>query len=83
MNLKKSSADDWCDYGETLVKLGLFDEARDAFNEASKIDPACLRAYEAPEIINIEKSRAEGEKLAQKAEEALEKRFYITATDKL
>ena len=83
LSLKDSSADEWCDYGETLIRLGHFDMAQDAFEKASKIDPTCLRAYQAPEIIKLEKTRAEGEKLAKQGEEALEKRFYMTATEKL
>ncbi len=81
--LKKATAEDWCDYGETLIKLGLFEETQDAFEKAAKLDPSCLRAYQAPEIIKLEKARTEGEKLAKKGEEALEKRFYMTATERL
>ena len=83
LTLKDSSAEDWCDYGETLIRLGDFTKAQEAFDKASKIDPACLRAYQAPEIIKLEKARAEGEKLAKQAEEAFEKQFYMTATERL
>ena len=83
LSLKDSSADEWCDYGETLIRLGNFEEAQDVFEKASKIDPTCLRAYQAPEIIKLEKARAEGEKLANLGEEALEKRFYMTATERV
>ena len=83
LSLKKATAEDWCDYGESLIKLGNFEGSQDAFENAAKIDPSCLRAYQAPEIIKLEKARAEGEKIAKKAEEALEKRFYLTATERL
>ncbi len=83
LSLKEATAEEWCDYGETLIRLGQFEIAQEAFEKASKIDPTCLRAYQSPEIIKLEKARAEGEKLAKQGEEALEKRFYMTATEKL
>jgi tetratricopeptide (TPR) repeat protein len=75
--------DTWCDLGETLIRLNKFDEATIAFEEASKLDPTCVRAYQAPELIKIEKARSEGEKLVQEAKEAIAKKFWLTATDKL
>lgn len=83
LSLRQGTAEDWCDYAETLIKLGKFDASRVAFENASKLDSTCLRAFQAPEIILQEKSRAEGEKLAKQGEEALAKHFYMTATDKL
>ena len=83
LSLKESSAEDWCDYGETLIRLGQYEQSQDAFDKAAKIDPTCLRAYQAPEIIKLEKARAEGEKYAKQGEEALEKRFYMTAAERL
>ncbi len=83
LSLKDASAEDWCDYGETLIKLGQYENSQDAFEKASKIDPTCLRAYQAPEIIKLEKARAEGEKYAKQGEAALEKRFYMTAAERL
>ncbi len=83
LSLKDSTAEDWCDYGETLIRLGQYEDSQDAFDKAAKIDPTCLRAYQAPEIIKLEKARAEGEKYAKQGEEAIEKRFYMTATERL
>lgn len=83
LSLKEASAEDWCDYGETLIRLGQFEQSQDVFEKASKLDPTCLRAYQAPEIIKQEKARAEGEKYAKQGEEALEKRFYMTASERL
>ena len=83
LSLKKASAEDWCDYGETLIRLGQYEDSQDAFDKAAKLDPTCLRAYQAPEIIKLEKARAEGEKFAKQGEAALEKRFYMTATERL
>ena len=83
LSLKDSSAEDWCDYGETLIRLGQYEKSQDAFDKAAKLDPTCLRAYQAPEIIKLEKARAEGEKYAKQGEEALEKRFYMTAVERL
>ena len=83
LSLKDATAEDWCDYGETLIRLGLYEKSQDAFDTAAKLDPTCLRAYQAPEIIKLEKARAEGEKYAKQGEEALEKRFYMTASERL
>ncbi|MBR4570314.1 MAG: tetratricopeptide repeat protein [Candidatus Riflebacteria bacterium] len=83
LSLKDSTAEDWCDYGETLIRLGHYEDSQDAFDKAAKIDPTCLRAYQAPEIIKLEKARAEGEKYAKQGEEAIEKRFYMTASERL
>ena len=83
LSLKDATAEDWCDYGETLIRLGQYENSQDAFDKAAKLDPTCLRAYQAPEIIKLEKARAEGEKYAKQGEEALEKRFYMTATERL
>lgn len=83
LSLKNSSAEDWCDYGETLIKLNQFELAQEAYDTAAKLDPTCLRAYEAPEKIRIEKARSAGEKFARQGEEALEKRFYMTAIERL
>lgn len=79
----KPSAEDWCDYGETLIRLGRFDAAQDAFEVASRLDPTCVRAYQAPELIKIEKARAEGEKLALQGQEAMQKKFFLTAAERL
>lgn len=83
LSLKEPAAESWCDYGETLVKLEKFDDARDAFEKAAELDPTCLRAFQAPEIIQLGKAHAESEKLAKQGEDALEKRFYMTAVSKL
>ena len=83
LQIRKSSAEDWCDYGETLIRLGQFDAAQDAFEAASRLDPTCVRAYQAPELIKIEKARAEGEKLAMQGNEALQKKFFLTAAERL
>jgi len=83
LEIRKSGAEDWCDYGETLIRLGRFDEAQDAFEAAARLDPTCVRAYQAPELIKIEKARAEGEKMATQGIEALQKKFYLTAAERL
>lgn len=83
LEIKKSGAEDWCDYGETLIRLGRFDDAQDAFEAAARIDPTCVRAYQAPELIKIEKARAEGEKMATQGIEALNKKFFLTAAERL
>ncbi len=83
LEIRKSSAEDWCDFGETLIRLGQFDQAQDAFESASRLDPTCVRAYQAPELIKIEKARAEGEKLAAQGQEALQKKFFLTAAERL
>ena len=83
LDIRKSSAEDWCDYGETLIRLGQFDAAQDAFESASRLDPTCVRAYQAPELIKIEKARAEGEKLAAQGLEAMQKKFFLTAAERL
>lgn len=75
--------DTWCDLGETLIRLGKYDDATIAFEEASKIDPTCVRAYQAPELIKVEKSRSEGEKLVVEAKAAIKKKFWLTASEKL
>ena len=83
LGIEAENAEKWCDYGETLIRMGNFDEAKDAFEKASKIDPTCVRAYQAPELIKLEKARAEGEKLYNQAKEALENDFFMTATERL
>ena len=83
LGLRTSSAEDWCDYAETLIRLGKFKDAEIAFEKAAKLDHTCLRAYQAPELIKLEKSRAEGEKIALQGIDAAEKHFYATATEKL
>lgn len=83
LEIRKPSAEDWCDYGETLIRLGQFDVAQDAFESASRLDPTCVRAYQAPELIKIEKARAEGEKLAAQGIEAFNKKFFLTAAERL
>ncbi|MBU1106516.1 MAG: tetratricopeptide repeat protein [Candidatus Riflebacteria bacterium] len=83
LEIKKSGAEDWCDYGETLIRLGRFDDAQDSFEAASRLDPTCVRAYQAPELIKIEKARAEGEKMAAQGLEALQKKFFLTAAERL
>lgn len=83
LDIRKPSAEDWCDYGETLIRLGLFDAAQDAFESAARLDPTCVRAYQAPELIKIEKARAEGEKLAAQGFEAFQKKFFLTAAERL
>lgn len=83
LEIRNSGAEDWCDYGETLIRLGRFDDAQDAFEAAARIDPTCVRAYQAPELIKIEKARSDGEKLAEQGIEALQKKFYLTAAERL
>lgn len=77
------TAELWCDLGETLIRLGDFDKAQGAFEQASRLDPTCVRAYQAPELIKQEKARAEGAKLAQQAEEAIQRKFFLTAAERL
>ncbi len=83
LEIRKPSAEDWCDYGETLIRLGNFDGAQDAFEAAARLDPTCVRAYQAPELIKIEKARAEGEKLAAQGIEAFNKKFFLSAAERL
>ncbi|MBF0409594.1 MAG: tetratricopeptide repeat protein [Candidatus Riflebacteria bacterium] len=78
-----ATPDLWCDAGESLIRLGKLDEASKAFEEASKIDPTCVRAYQAPELIKLEKARAEGEKLVKQARDAASKKFFLTASEML
>ena len=78
-----ATADAWCDLGETMVRLGRFKEAEAAFESAARLDPTSVRAYQAPELINIEKARSEGQKLVQQAKEAIQKRFLLTAIERL
>lgn len=77
------TADSWCDYGATLIRLGKFDEAKTAFERAAKLSPSSTRAYQAPELIRIEKARADGKKLAEQAKEAIKNKFFLTAKDRL
>jgi len=77
------TSDAWCDYGETLIRLSNFTDAEKAFESAAKLDPSCVRAYQAPELIRIEKARAEGDKLVQQAKDAVSKRFFLTAIERL
>lgn len=79
----QKTPDAWCDLGETLVRLGKFKEAEKAFEAASSIDPTCTRAYQAPELIRIEKARADGEQFVQQARDAIKKRFLLTAVERL
>ncbi|MBF0543715.1 MAG: tetratricopeptide repeat protein [Candidatus Riflebacteria bacterium] len=79
----QATADLWCDLGETLIRLGKLDDASSAFEEASKLDPTCVRAYQAPELIKLEKARADGEKLVAQAREAVSKKFFLTASELL
>lgn len=83
LDIRKPSAEDWCDYGETLIRLTNFDAAQDAFEAAARLDPSCVRAYQAPELIKIEKARAEGEKLAAQGIEAFNKKFFLSAAERL
>jgi tetratricopeptide (TPR) repeat protein len=83
IKLENRGAEAWCDYAETLIRLLSFDEAREAFDRAAKLDPTCLRAYQAPELIKIEKSRAQGEKFYKQALEAIKNKFFMTATERL
>jgi tetratricopeptide (TPR) repeat protein len=80
---KSPTAELWCDLGETLIRISEFDKAQEAFEQAAKLDPTCVRAYQAPELIKQEKARAEGEKLASQAQEALNKKFFLTAAERL
>jgi tetratricopeptide (TPR) repeat protein len=77
------TAELWCDYGETLIRTGEFDLAQKAFERAAKLDPTCVRAYQAPELIKLERARAEGENLVEQAKSAIEKKFFLTATERL
>lgn len=79
----QATPDAWCDLGETLIRLGKFKEAEKAFETASHLDPTCARAYQAPELIRIEKARADGEQFVQQAREAIKKRFLLTAVERL
>ncbi|MFZ2959188.1 MAG: tetratricopeptide repeat protein [Candidatus Ozemobacteraceae bacterium] len=81
--LGQATPDLWCDYGETLIRLGKFKDSTAAFEEAARLDPTCVRAYQAPELIKLEKARAEGVKLVAQAKEAVAKRFLLTAADRL
>lgn len=83
LEISTPTAELWCDYGETLIRTGNFDKAQDAFEQAAKLDPTCVRAYQAPELIKLEKARAEGLKLAEQAKEAIQKKFYLTASERL
>jgi len=83
LEIRKPSAEEWCDYGETLIRLGQFDAAQDAFEAAARLDPTCVRAYQSPELIKIEKARAEGEKLAAQGAEAFNKKFFLSAAERL
>lgn len=79
----QGTPDLWCDYGETLIRLGKFKDAEKAFEQAAKLDPTCVRAYQAPELIKLERARAEGEKLMHQAREAVQKKFLLTAADRV
>lgn len=79
----QTTPDVWCDLGETLIRLGKFKEAEKAFEAASALDPTCTRAYQAPELIRIEKARADGEQFVQQARDAIKKRFLLTAVERL
>jgi len=79
----QATPDAWCDLAETLIRLGTFKEAEKAFETASRLDPTCARAYQAPELIRIEKARADGEQFVQQAREAIKKRFLLTAVERL
>jgi tetratricopeptide (TPR) repeat protein len=77
------SAEAWCEYGETLIRILDFDDAERAFEEAARLDPTCTRAYQAPELIKIEKARAQAADLVVQAQDALDKRFFLTAIERL
>ncbi|HOY66517.1 MAG TPA: tetratricopeptide repeat protein [Candidatus Ozemobacteraceae bacterium] len=79
----QATPDAWCDLGETLIRLGRFPEAEKAFETAARLDPTCVRAYQAPELIRIEKARSDGEKLVQQAREAVQKKFLLTAVERI
>ncbi len=81
--IEQPTADTWCDLGEALIKTGEFDKSQKAFEAAAKLDPTNTRAYQAPELIKIEKARSEGQKLATQGKEAMEKRFFLTASERL
>lgn len=83
LDIAPPTAEIWCDYGETLIRTSEFDKAQGAFEQAARLDPTCVRAYQAPELIKIEKARSEGAKLAAQAEEAMQKKFYLTAAERL
>ncbi len=78
-----ASPDAWCDLGETLIRLARFPDAEKAFEAAARLDPTHVRAYQAPELIRIEKARAEGRKLVDQARDAIQKRFLLTAIERL
>ncbi|MBI3039008.1 hypothetical protein HYY75_08165, partial [bacterium] len=83
IDLGNKTTDAWCDLGETLIRLNLFDDAGKAFEKASQIDPSCARAYQAPELIRIEKARSKGEKLFKDAKDAAAKKLFLTAVESL
>ncbi|MGM0598442.1 MAG: tetratricopeptide repeat protein [Candidatus Rifleibacteriota bacterium] len=83
LEIAPPTAELWCDYGETLIKTGDFDKAQTAFEKAAALDPTCVRAYQAPELIKQEKARANGAQLVEQAREAIAKKFYLTATERL
>jgi len=83
LEIAPPTAELWCDYGETLIKTGDFDKAQTAFEKAAALDPTCVRAYQAPELIKQEKARANGVQLVEQAKEAISKKFYLTATERL
>ncbi|NLM16445.1 MAG: tetratricopeptide repeat protein [Candidatus Riflebacteria bacterium] len=80
--LLNPTAEDWCDYGETLIKLEQFDKAQEAFEQAAETDPACIRAYKAPDLIAEQKTKSQARKIAQKGDEALENKLFLTAAAK-
>jgi tetratricopeptide (TPR) repeat protein len=79
----QETPDLWCDLGETLIRLQKFVEAGKAFEAAAKLDPTCVRAYQAPELIKIEKARAQGTKLVSEARDAVTRKLWHTAMEKL
>ncbi|MBF0500897.1 MAG: tetratricopeptide repeat protein [Candidatus Riflebacteria bacterium] len=81
--LGHATAELWCDYGETLIRLGKLKDSTAAFEEAARLDPTCQRAYQAPELLKLEKARLEGSKLVVQARDAIAKRFMLTAADRL
>jgi tetratricopeptide (TPR) repeat protein len=83
LEIAQPTAELWCDYGETLIKTGNFTQAEKAFEKAAALDPTCVRAYQAPELIKQEKARANGAQLVEQAREAIAKKFYLTATERL
>lgn len=83
LDITAPTCDAWCDYGETLIRLGFFNQAQDAFEEAARLDPSSVRAYQAPELIQTEKLRSEGEKFYQQAKQGLEQKLYLSAAERL